>query len=255
MFRHWLVGFGLLALSLGGAANAHADELNGDWARANRFAIGFGVGVASVSMTRFGDFAADGVAMLRRQTTSLTLDGDLKQGAALSTLITLRYYFPFSLMAELGIGALYNWSSTGFSFAQGGPQVRGNVEYHNLTLELPILVGGYYPLIRRLYLYGAVGPDLMFFARSWWDTNVGGFADWKAGTSVGFSGLAGADFLLGERFALGLELRYRWLKSKDLSELDTGFAPSRLGIGQANQPYYLDFSGIAAMLQLRIYAI
>ena len=117
MFRHWLVGFGLLALSLGGAANAHADELNGDWARANRFAIGFGVGVASVSMTRFGDFAADGVAMLRRQTTSLTLDGDLKQGAALSTLITTIGGL-FSLAVGLG-GKSLIWGPMAASIVWG----------------------------------------------------------------------------------------------------------------------------------------
>ena len=42
-------------------------------------------------------------------------------------------------------------------------------EYHNVVMDVPILVGGYYTFIDRLYVYGAVGPDIFFFSRSYWD--------------------------------------------------------------------------------------
>ncbi|MHC4946540.1 MAG: hypothetical protein ACYTG7_26325, partial [Planctomycetota bacterium] len=138
----------------------------------------------------------------------------------------------------------------------GAGVFKGTVANDNLVMETPVLVGGYYTLIDRLYLLGAVGPSVFFFPRSWWDADPGAILDFKADAGVGFHALGGADFLVTENLALGLEVRYRYLKTGELKELDEGVTITSgiLGLG-GDKTYDLDFSGVSLAVVLRFYVI
>jgi opacity protein-like surface antigen len=220
----------LLALvaALAAAPAAHAV----DYARANRLGVTLGFGFGSAAMGRIHDMMETSLQGVKGPTSGLQINAE----------IGFRYYFPFHLLAQVGCGAIYNRASENYPGF-------GDFINHNLTMEVPILVGGYFSLIGRLYLYGAVGPSIFFYARSWND----GTTDFKAPGGAAFHALVGADFLAGEHFSVGLELRFRYLKTGDLSVLND--PQDRPVVDATGQTFNLDFTGITLGLNLRFFAL
>lgn len=252
-----LVGAALIAVALARPAAAQSpagppaapSPTPEPYARANRLAVSFGFGLGSAAMGRQHDFAADATALLKRSNPALVIDGELGSSFQINAEFSVRYYFPFYVLAQVGYGAIYNWDSVPLTL---GP-ITTAAEYHNVVMDVPILVGGYYTFIDRLYVYGAVGPDIFFFSRSYWDAEkTTGLPDFKADSGAGFLGLVGADFMVASTFAVGLEVRYRYLNSKRMVEIDHNVDPAALGFG-SGQPYDLDYSGVSVGLYLRIF--
>lgn len=212
------------------------------WARFNRFAFSLSFGFGSVGLDRLKDL---GDAMLVRS----GLSGEApSSGLQINAEVALRYYFPYYIMAQVGYDTVYNKTS---STVSAGP-LSGTLYNDTLVMETPILIGGYYTFIGRLYVYGAVGPSVFYFPRSFFDIDPGGAPDFKADPGVGLHVMTGADFLVTEFFAVGLELRYRHLKTGDLKDSEYGQLAHQLFGGDS---YNLDFSGISLGLILRFYVI
>ena len=239
-----------LLASFGAIANAAPAQ---PLARPHRMAISLGFGIGSVAMSSFGTFRDDTVSSLTALNPNVKLSGELGSNFQINGEIGFRYYFPYYVFAHVGFASIYNRSSVDFTL---GP-VQGSAVYHNLVMEVPIIVGGYVPLAGRLYVYGGVGADVFFFGRSYWDIEgqniVGGLPDWKTDPGVGFVAVAGADFMLAESVSIGLELRGRYLQTSDLVEKDSGI-PAQ-SVLRTQQGYQLDFSGISASIVLRLFAI
>jgi opacity protein-like surface antigen len=214
------------------------------YARFNRFAISFGFGFGSVAMGELHDLAEGMISVLGVQGDAPT------SGLQINSEVAFRYYFPYYVLAQVGYDAVYNWASSSVSVGGLGS---ATIKNWNLAMEIPILVGGYYPFIKRLYVYGAIGPSVFFYPRCWWDAEPGGIDDFKADPGVGFHALAGADFLLADHFALGLELRYRYLKTGELKHIEYGTEISKLGAGLPKTN--LDFSGISLGIVMRFYVL
>lgn len=183
-------------------------------ARANRLAINLSFGLGSASLSDLHD--------------SHSVE-DLKSNFQINVGVGLRYYFPYYVLADIGYATIYNSASS------------NGVDQHNLNMEVPILIGGYYTFIDRLYVFGAMGPSILFYGRTFNDPG----ADFKADTSVGFQIQAGADYMLTNTLSLGLDLRYRAIGMGELSDIDFG-TPTNVE---------LDLSGISIVFNLRIYAI
>jgi hypothetical protein len=213
-------------------------------ARANRLAISLSFGLGSASLGSYHD-GVDAVRELAERQNGVKLS-DPTSNLQIGAEIGLRYYFPYHLLAHVGFATLYNWGSG------DSPLLANSLDNHNLVMEVPILVGGYYVLIDRLYLFGAIGPTILFHGRSWWDPGP----DYKAGGGVGMQVQLGADFMIGEFAAIGLDLRYRLMNAGGLKEKDTGtdMTPQLLG-KSGSEPYELDFSGISVALNLRLFIL
>jgi len=202
----------------------------------NRFGISIGFGFGSASLSSFHE----AVDKIRDRNELLSLP---KSGLQINAEIGFRYYFPYHLLAQVGCDAVYNRASAPLS---GGLQT---VSSHQLAMEVPILVGGYYPFLGRLLVFGAIGPSPFFYSRSWWDIDpLGSAPDYMADGGVGFHALGGAEFLVTRGLALGLELRYRYLKAKNLRGMG-GIDPNIDGAG-----YDLDLSGISLGFTVRAFA-
>jgi opacity protein-like surface antigen len=215
------------------------------YARPYRLAFNIGFGFGSASLESLHQGAEDITNSLEGVNPGLDVDGVPKSGLQINAEIAFRYYFPLYLLAQVGFDTLYNKASASYTF---GP-VKGSVNSDTIIMETPILVGGYYTFFDRLYAFGAVGPSVYFFPRSWWDATGGGIPDFKADPGVGVHVLAGADFLITENLALGLEVRYRYLKTGELKERKTGITYPKPGGGT----YDLDFSGVSLGVILRFY--
>lgn len=240
-------GAALVAL-LGAAVPAWAGDGDAPRARANRLAVTLTFGFGSASLGSYHE-VADAVASSVEGPDNVTLDGSLTSKLQINGELSFRYYFPYYLLAQVGFGALYNWAS---ATARVGPLAQA-VESHNMVMEVPILVGGYYTLIDRLYLYGVVGPSVFFFGRAWWDPGSDFEADGGVGVHVG----AGADFLVAEHLALGLALRYRYLKASEIKLEGTNrvITSNDLLNDGGSDTYDLDFSGVSLLLNIRFLAI
>ena len=228
----------VIALASVSPANAQGRP---NFARENRLAVTFGFGVGSVALGREHDLV-----------NAITPYGSTS-GFQINAEISFRYYFPWHLLAQVGCGGIYNWATSSI------------LKNHNMTLEVPILVGGYYRMIGRLYLYGALGPSIFFYSRSWFDPG----SDLKASGGAGLHVLVGADLMAGENFALGLELRFRYLKAGDVTykdsvpfmingkvyPADTPITENMLFGNGSNEGYNLDFTGISLGLNLRFFAL
>jgi opacity protein-like surface antigen len=205
------------------------------YARPYRLAISFAFGFGSVDMERIHDVAD------RIQITGVTVDPP-KSNLQINAEFAFRYYFPYFVLAQVGFSAVYNKVTSDYS---AGP-ITGSIYNDNLIMEVPILVGGYYTFIDRLYVFAAVGPSVYFYPRSWWDIDGGGVPDFKADMGVGFTFMTGADFMITDNFAVGLELRYRGLRTDELKERKSGIT--------VPGDYDLDFSGVSLAGVLRAYA-
>lgn len=214
---------------------------------AHRFGISLGFGFGSAALSSFHEGVDDLQKFAGAQ--GVVLQSPPKSGLQINAEIGFRYYFPYYVLAQVGYGSVYNWAGASF-----GP---GEVKSHQLAMDVPVLVGGYYPFLGRLWVFGAVGPSPFFYVRSFWDIEpAGSMTDFKADGGVGFHALAGAEFLVARSLAVGLELRYRYLKSGDLRELETGTVITQhmfLGNG-SSRTYDLDLSGISLGLTIRAFA-
>ena len=101
---------------------------------------------------------------------------------------------------------------------------------------------------RQLASYGLAGLSLGLKGWSVFDPG----SDFQAGFAPGARVLLGGDFFLGENFGLGLELGYRHLKTSDLAfDKDSNVKfPNNPGGDELN----LDFSGVTAQLNMRLFA-
>ncbi len=213
-------------------------------ARANRLAISLSFSLGSASLSDYHE-AVDGIRELVEKTNGVKLS-DPKSGFQIGAEIGLRYYFPYHVLAQVGFATLYNWGSG------ESPSLRDSLDNHNFVMEVPILVGGYYVLIDRLYLFGALGPTIVFNGRSFWDPGD----DFKTGAAVGMQVQLGADVMIGDNAAIGLDLRYRLINAGGLKEKDTesDLTPQTLG-KSGRDPYELDFSGVSLSLNLRLFIL
>lgn len=191
-----------------------------DYARPNRLGFGIAFGVGSASLSDYHK-AIDSIAG--------TFADDFKSNLQISAELTLRYYAPYHLMGQIGYGTVYNWASA------------HSTESHNLVMEVPILIGGYYAFFGRLYVHGAIGPSILFFGRAYWDPGQ----DYESDTGAGMHLQFGAEYLVGEHFGFGLDFRYR---SLSLGELKYKDSSTKVGVD-------FDMSGVAMIFNLRVFAI
>ncbi len=210
---------------------------------AHRFGISLGFGFGSAALSSFHEGLDQVAAGFKSANGALQFDTP-KSNFQINAELAFRYYFPYFILAHVGCDAVYNKASTSLS---GG--YSGSFNTDQLAMEVPILVGGYYPFFGRLYVFGAIGPSPNFYQRSWISYDPGGHTIYntKADPGVGFHFLTGAEFLVTRAIGLGLELRYRYLKTGDLKGVDTG----RADFGS----YNLDLSGISLGIVFRVFAM
>jgi len=213
----------------------------------HRFGISLGVGFGSASLSSFHQCIDDTRVWIERQ--GLKLDSAPKSGSQVNAEVGLRYYFPYHVLAHVGYGAVYNRASTGASV---GP-IRASVRTDQLVTEVPLLIGGYHSILGRLYVFGALGPSPFFYARSWISADPGGnsLLELSADAGLGFHLLLGAELLVTRAIAVGLELRYRYLKTGDLRDRNLGVLTSGVLGGDSNRTYALDLSGISLGITVR----
>ncbi len=214
-----------------GSPLAHAkgndDEANLPWARENRLAVGFTFG--------FGSHSLGDVYTLAE---AANLADPPQQSIQINAEVSVRYYFPYYVLFQVGYGAIYNFASKVYGLTE--------ITNYNLAMEVPILLGGYYPVIKRLYTYAAIGPEVFFFSRLWWDPGQ----DFQGGSGVGMKVLGGADFMVGRHFSVGLALAYRLLDTGPLK-----FKNSTQIVPGPGDGYHMDFSGVSLELKMRVYAM
>ena len=222
-------------------------------ARPQRVAVSLGFGFGSVSLGRLHSLAEDVTTSLRNANPDLSLSGAPTSSLQINAQLGVRYYAPYHLLAEVGYGALYNWAASTYQVSI----VSGEVKNDNVIMEVPLLVGGHYILIGRLYLFGGLGPSFFFFPRAFWDATHGGVPDFEADGGVGLHVLGGADFMLGSHASLGLDVRYRYLKTGALKDREYGVTmTSGMIRGDGSTATYdLDFSGVSLGLNLRLFVL
>ena len=222
------------------------------YARPHRLALGIGFGMGYVALDSVHQGAEDIMGRLKRDNPTIAFGNAPTSNLGMNLELGLRYYFPYHLLAEIGYGAIYNRAKTDINI---GP-ISGSITNHNLVMELPILFGGYHVFMNRIYLFGAVGPNVFFFPRSYWEVEpAGGMSNFKASAGVGFASRGGADFMLTNTFSLGLDVRYRYLKTGDVAELNSGQTiKSGMIRGDLSQDsYQMNFSGVCVGLNIRFY--
>ena len=171
--------------------------------------------------------------------------GDVKGNLQINAEVGVTYYAPYYILAHVGYGALYQKATATLN--------NGRLyENWNLMMEVPILLGGYYTFIDRIYLYGAIGPSVHFYGHAWWDIDGPGIEDAKAPTGVGMQAMIGADFMVSEPFSLGLAVKYRYHKTGTLVEKHSG-GPYPVGKASTDPDYVLDFSGVSLELIMRFW--
>lgn len=205
----------------------------------HRFGVSIGFGFGSAALSDFHaklEQVAQTVSGLPANFTTP------KSGFQINSEVAFRYYFPYYILAHVGVDAIYNRALTPFN---NGAQ---SFNTDQLTMTVPILVGGYYPFFGRLYVFGAIGPSPNVYQRSWISYDPGGHTlyNTKGDVNCGFHFLTGAEFLVTRSIGVGLELRYRYAKSGDLKGSDSG---------RVDYPgFNLDMSGISLGIVLRVFA-
>jgi opacity protein-like surface antigen len=241
--------FFLLALpSAAMARKSAAAETGPPPARAHRLAISLNLGLGSVNLGSYHS-AINDLMTRTAQTNGFTLQDNGTSNLQYGGSLSLRYYFPYFIWAELGAGAIFNMASAVFS--KGTLQT--SIDSYNLLVEVPILVGGYYTLFDRLYLHAGVGLDILVLSYGLLDPG----SDFQADLGVGMQASLGADYLVADSFALGLEVRYRHAKMKPMKikGSNTIVTSGQIKGDGSSNTYDLDFSGVSLLLNLRIFAI
>jgi opacity protein-like surface antigen len=169
---------------------------------------------------------------------------DSKGNLQINAEVGVSYYAPYYIFAHVGYGALYQKAT---AVVSGGRKY----ENWNLLMEVPILLGGYYPFAHRFYVYGAVGPSVHFYGHSWWDLDGKGLDDGEVPAGVGMQVMLGADVMVSEPFSIGLALKYRHHKTGVLVQKGSGAAyPTDV---PKKKDYIIDFSGISLDLIMRFW--
>jgi outer membrane protein W len=157
-----------------------------------------------------------------------------------SAELAARYYFPYYLMVQIGYSFLYNRASTCLTSAQ-------QLSIDTMAMEVSLVVGTHHEPFDRLHMFAGAGPSVFFFVRSEWDLTYGGIADVEADPGFGTVLFAGADYMLASWFSLGLELRYRYLRTDDVKSAE--------GDASSGGKYDIDFSGVGVSLAFRFYVL
>lgn len=217
--------------------------------RSNRLILSVGVGLGSANLSGVHDGAADVATAFETQNPSLSLEGAPQSSLQVNWGIEARYYMPYHLLAQLGFGSLYNRASSDFG--------SGTLTNENWALELPILVGFHYLMKDHYCLFGALGPSVLLWSRSLWSSDPGGAPDYRSDAAVGAHFLAGLDYVFNDRWALGIDLRYRLLRAGELKDVETG---ETLRSGQllgdpTRRTYELDFSGFSGTFSMRVFVL
>jgi opacity protein-like surface antigen len=211
---------------------SHGDD-GQPWIRPHRLALGLGfaLGYAPLSgVARMGDKVVE----MGEQTYGVDFDFQ-DSSLTLGGLLSLRYYGPFHLMAEVGVGLLHNRKSV--SSAR-------ELAMSTYVVEVPLLLGGYLSLGKRTWIYGAAGPT--FFVHNALVFEAG--TDFDTPVSVGFQAIAGIDLMLRQNIALGLEGRFR---AANLGELEvTG---TNLVLTDNGETYDLDVTGFSVLVTARVF--
>ena len=228
----------LLCTVLLASVGASADDR--PFARENRFAFSFDFDMSGVSMPGFDGYARDLNAEIEKQAN---VSGYNDPGSVLGAELLLRYYAPYYIAAEIGAGSVVAHQEYKASAGFGS----STVEYWNMVLELPILLGGHYPVHPRIQLYGLLGPTVLLIPASYWDTS-GSAPDFKGKTGVGFQARLGADFYAVEQLAFGFSLVYR-SESADVTEKHGNVVPVN---GKMVEGYEVDFSGFGFTVGFRL---
>jgi hypothetical protein len=219
--------------------------------RAFRMLLSLGVGVGSAALGGVHRGAEDISASFNAQNPNRIVGKSPTSGVQVNSELSLRYYFPYHLLAQVGLSTIYNSATS--TFGQGGSTLAND----NLGLEIPLLVGAYYTLAHRIDLYAAVGPSFLVLSGSYWTSDPGFAPDFEADTAVGAHFVVGADLLMGKIWALGLDLRYRLLNGGELKDRETGetlVSGDFIGDGSTST-YDFDLSGFSAAVYLRFFVL
>jgi len=218
------------------------------YARWNRLAISIGFGVGTVALDDV--HSQSGAILAPLIAVGAPFSEPAESSMQVNAEVSVRYYFPYYVLAQLGFDAVYNWASTEATVS-GQPYEMVN---HNLAMEIPLLVGGYYPVLDRMYVHGALGPSLLVFSRSWFDVNPNGeLPDYEADGGVGFHLLAGADYFVGGNASFGLELRYRFLSGDNVRSTEPNVRYA--GIPDPPPSATFDMSGFSAAISFRVFVL
>jgi opacity protein-like surface antigen len=203
-------------------------------ARENRGMVVLNFAFGLVDMTGFNEYA-DNFNEHQKKAGSVISDYS-DPSTVIGADLGFRYYAPYHISAHIGVGAVLHKQDYKLSKGNAGSKV----EFWNMTMELPILVGGHYAVHDRVHLHGAIGPTILLIPGSYWDSANVGFPDFEGDTGVGMQLRLGADVYAAENIAFGLELVYRHEKV-DVTEKDGGKVRVN---GEWVDGYEMDFSGI-----------
>jgi hypothetical protein len=222
--------------------------------RAHRVTLSVGFGLGSASLGGVHSSAEDVEVAIEDQHPTLDLDGPAQSSLQINWGAEVRYYLPYNLLAQLGFGTIYNGASSDFS-APGNPD--GTLKNQNWGIELPLLFGGYYLFGDHLCLAGSLGPSFLVWSQSQWTSDPGGAPDFRADAAVGAHFVLGLDYVFGDRWALGVDFRYRYLKAGPLLDPETNepLRSKELRGDTTIDTYDIDFSGFSGAFYMRVFVL
>jgi hypothetical protein len=230
------------------AEAAELESVSKEVTRAHSLVLSVGIGLGSVDLGGVHEGAEDLRAAFNAQNPNTQLSEAPTSGLQLSGELSVRYYFPYQLLAQVGLGSIYNSASTAFGVA-------GTLSNDNVALEIPLLVGAYYSFGGLIDIYAAVGPSFLVWSGSYWRSDPGGAPDFEGRAGVGGHFVGGADLVFSKRWALGLDLRYRLLAAGQLRDQASGdlLTSGELLGDSTRKTYDLDLSGLGVTLHLRYF--
>ena len=226
-------------------------------ARQGRLAINLSFGVGSAGLGDVHEIADyySGIVDTAVNPNKADFDHDgLKSTFQINAEFGFSYFAPYYILAHVAYGAMYNWSSV--------QTPAGTLENWNLMMEVPILVGGYYPFKDIFFTYAAIGPSIHFYGHSWWDIDVWGIPDASIETGVGMQALIGMDVMVSETFSVGLIFKGRYHPTSSLTEKGSGTdypvafgIPGKGIVSPSRTDYTMDFSGVSVELVLHFWVL
>ncbi|MBN1654546.1 MAG: hypothetical protein JXA30_12310 [Deltaproteobacteria bacterium] len=219
----------------------YADE---PWARPNRLAFSLGFNASAGDLGAFHDAVEQYRKEIGARNPQLQIGGSLKSDWVFGPELCGRYYFPYYFWAELGFGYLYNGASADLEFTYQAAVL----SYGNHLFEMPLLVGGYYPIDAGIYLFAGVGPTLVIYSLSRWVYSRGRVASYSTTLGGGFHLQAGADIRLTDAVSLSPAFRFRYMKTAELHPSDPPYPPLLPAID-------LDMSGIGVTISARWFVL
>lgn len=250
----WAVAAATACVALAYLGYGRASVADEPAARPLRFAIGLGGGYGYASLERFNTMVRDVEAAVERGTGVSVEGADDVHGIAWAGL-SVRGWLPYYIAAEIGFGTMY---ASDDAVWRVGP-VSGELEHNELGFEIPVLVGGYYPFLGQIFVTGLLGLNVLVGPMSLWDQSGGAdLNDYDADGGIGFMAVLGIDWLPAEHFALGLDVRYRYLVSDSLKYDTDGAGDGTIvqsghlrGDG-TTETYDLSFSGVSVQAMVKL---